>query len=229
VDARLQLDSFSDPHLEVATAAIVSPSGPRLAGKHGLGLLSIGATMSSAGFDALGHHWSVVEERSAEFGRTADRSKWRLVSPMHLADTKDQAIRDMEFGLADWADYSQKTNSAPQFTPGGSNLKETLDWIMNDGIGVIGTVDEAIEKIEQLWEQSNGGFGCFLLLAHNWASWQATKYSYHLFATHVMPHFLKTTRRLAASEAWARSARDELAGKQADAIRAFTEKHQAKP
>ena len=72
-EARLQMDAYSWPHPEIATAAIVSPSGPRLVGKHGLGMISIGATMSKEGFDALGLHWNVVEERAKEFGQQTDR------------------------------------------------------------------------------------------------------------------------------------------------------------
>src|SRR3954451_1697653 len=38
-DARLQLLPYSQPCFEIAVAAMISPSGPRLAGKHGLSLL----------------------------------------------------------------------------------------------------------------------------------------------------------------------------------------------
>src|SRR4051794_31160326 len=38
-DARLQLMPYSDPTLEVAVAASISPTGARAAGKHGIGLL----------------------------------------------------------------------------------------------------------------------------------------------------------------------------------------------
>src|SRR3954470_7867310 len=40
-DARLQLRSYSQPPLEVATAASISPTGAVAAGRHGVGLLSI--------------------------------------------------------------------------------------------------------------------------------------------------------------------------------------------
>ena len=33
-------------------------------------------------------------------GHVADRSKWRLVGPMHLAETREQAERDVEYGIA---------------------------------------------------------------------------------------------------------------------------------
>lgn len=227
VEARLQMDCYSDPHPEIATAAIVSPSGPRLVGKHGLGMISIGATMSAAGFDALAHHWNVVEERAEEFGQQTDRSSWRLVGPMHIADTKDQAIKDVAYGIDAWFDYLQHTAAAPQLGVQGETTKERIDFVIDSGMGVIGTVDEAIEKIEALWKQSNGGFGAYLMFAHNWAPWEQTQHHYHLFANHVVPHFKGTTRRLKANEAWTRSVRDPLAEKQWDAINAWTAKHQA--
>ena len=226
-DARLQLDCYSDPHFEVATAAIVSPSGPRLVGKHGLGMISIGATMSAAGFDALALHWNVVEERAAEFGTSPSRDRWRLVGPMHLADTKDQAIKDVEYGINQWFDYLQHTAAAPQLGVQGENTKERIEFVIESGMGVIGTVDDAITQIERLQEQSNGGFGCYLMFAHNWAPWDETLHHYHLFANHVIPRFKRTDRRLLANEAWTRSVREPLAAKQWDAINAWTAKHQA--
>ena len=47
-DARLQLRPYTHPHFEIAVAAQVSPSGPKLAGRMGFNLLSIGATSHSA-------------------------------------------------------------------------------------------------------------------------------------------------------------------------------------
>jgi limonene 1,2-monooxygenase len=92
VEARLQMDTYTNPLFEIATAAIVSPSGPRLAGKHDLGMISIGAT-SAGGFDAVAHHWNTLTERSAEFGHTPDRSRWRLVAPFHIAETRRSRMR----------------------------------------------------------------------------------------------------------------------------------------
>jgi limonene 1,2-monooxygenase len=51
-DARLHLRPYSNPLFDIAVPAVASPTGPKLAGRHGIGLLSIGAT-TAAGFDAL--------------------------------------------------------------------------------------------------------------------------------------------------------------------------------
>jgi limonene 1,2-monooxygenase len=225
VEARLQMDSFTYPHAEVATAAIVSPSGPRLVGKYGIGMISVGATMSEAGFDALGLHWDVVEERAAETGQETDRSKWRLVGPMHLAETKDKAIKQVEHGIDAWFDYLQHTGSAPQLSVEGESTAERIEFVRESGMGVIGTPQEGIEQIERLEEQSNGGFGCYLMFAHNWANWQDTLQHYNLFANLVMPQFKGTLKRLKANEQWARTNRDELAARQWKAINDFKDKH----
>src|SRR5882672_5341750 len=94
-EARLHLRPYTHPHMEVAVAAVASPAGPRLAGRHGLGLLSLGAT-TAAGFDVLALHWDVMEERAAHYGAVVDRAAWRLVGLMHIAETKEQAYRDVE-------------------------------------------------------------------------------------------------------------------------------------
>src|SRR5947209_3678840 len=108
VDARSQYRPYTDPCFDIGVAAIASPSGPRLAGRYGVGLLSVGATIRDS-FDVLNLHWDVMRERAAEYGTTADRSKWPLVGPMHLAESKDQAIRSARDGLDAFCDYTQHT------------------------------------------------------------------------------------------------------------------------
>ena len=226
VNAKLQLDFYQDPHPEVAAAAIVSPSGPRLAGTHGAGLISIGATMQ-AGIDVLAMHWDVAEARAKECGKTVDRKNWRLVGLMHLADTKEQAIKDVAYGLKEFCDYLQHTTPTPQLVPVGNSVEEYIEWAMSTGAAVIGTYDEAIEQIEKLKVLSNGGFGCYMLFDHNWAPWAAKKHHYEIFADFVIPHFKQTFRRLKQSEQDTRAVRDELAAQQEAAIGAFAEKHKA--
>src|SRR6202171_6027766 len=58
-EARLHLRPYSSPLFDVAVAAVASPTGAKLAGRHGIGLLSVGAT-TAAGFDALALHWNVL-------------------------------------------------------------------------------------------------------------------------------------------------------------------------
>ena len=154
VKARLQLRPYQRPFPEVAVAAQVSPAGPRAAGRFGCSLLSLGAT-TTGGFDVLGSHWEVMEERAAEFSTTVDRGNWRLVGPMHIADTKEQAVADVAFGLADWVDYFERVAALP-IAPDTTNFESLVDALNASGMAVIGTVDDAIAQIERLQEQSGG-------------------------------------------------------------------------
>jgi limonene 1,2-monooxygenase len=225
VEARSQYRPYTDPCFDIGVAAIASPSGPRLAGRYGVGLLSVGATIRES-FDVLHLHWDVMEERAAEYGTTADRAKWRLVGPMHLAETRDQAIREVRYGLDAFCDYTQHTIAAPHFRAAGSTFDERVGWVNDTGLGVIGTPDEAIAQIERLAEQS-GGFGCYLLMAHEWADPDATRRSYELFARHVMPRFQNSTTRLQTSERWSASVQAGLDARQSQALKEWTDKHAA--
>ncbi|MGA2306651.1 MAG: LLM class flavin-dependent oxidoreductase [Acidimicrobiales bacterium] len=224
VQARLQMRPFQRPYPEVAVAAQISPAGPRAAGKFGCGLLSIGATSAAGGFDILGSHWEVMDERAAEFGTTVDRSKWRLVGPMHIADTKEQAIADVAFGLEEWVDYFQRVAALP-IAPDTTNFDTLVDALIASGFAVIGTVDDAVAQIERLRVQS-GGFGTFLLMGHEWADTAATRHSYELFARYVAPQFQDSSRTLTASRDWAAENRPEFIGAAGNAVMSAIVKHQ---
>ena len=67
-------------------------------------------------------------------------------------------------------------------------------------------------------KQSNGGFGAYLMLAHNWADPAATHKSYELIARHVMPHFQGHHLPTLDSAARAEKLRPDLAAKHAKAV-----------
>jgi limonene 1,2-monooxygenase len=223
-DARLQLRPYTHPRFEVAVAAQVSPAGPRVAGRFGLSLLSIGAT-TAGGFDILGSHWVTMEERAAEFGTTVDRSRWRLVGPMHIAETEEQARRDVAFGLAKWVDYFERVAALP-LAPNTLDPDKLVDALMETGFAVVGTPEMAVAQIKRLIEQS-GGFGTFLLMAHEWADREATLHSYELFAREVMPHFQGSLPSLVGSRDWAADNRPEFIGAVGGAIMQAITDHQA--
>ena len=223
-DARLQLRPYSAEGIEIAVAAQVSPAGPRAAGRFGAALLSLGAT-SAGGFDVLGGHWQVMEERAAQFNTTVDRARWRLVGPMHIAETEAQARRDVEFGLAQWVDYFQRVAALP-LAAGGTTVPEMIDAINGSGLAVIGTPEMAAAQIQRLIEQS-GGFGTYLFMGHEWADRQATLASYELFAHEVMPQFQGSAPSLVASRDWAAANREQFIGGAIGAITKAMEDHNA--
>lgn len=223
-DARLHLRPYSNPLFDISAAAVASPAGPRLAGRHGIGLLSIGAT-SAAGFDALALHWDVMEEEAKAHNTTVDREKWRLVGLVHIADTMEQAYRDVEYGMEQWFHYFQAVAAFPQMAVPGDNVKEMIEFVNESGFGAIGTPDMAIAQIERLQAQSNGGFGAYLMLAHNWADPAATHKSYELIARHVMPHFQGHHMSTMGAAARAEKLRPELAEVHMKAVEEMQQKY----
>lgn len=224
-DAKLQLAPYSDGGIPLSVAAVASPTGARLAGKHGIGLLSIGATLTVEGFNALSYHWGIVEERAAAFGTQVDRKNWSLVGLFHLAETEKQAREEVKFGIEPWFHYFQKVAAFPQMTMPGEQLDEMIDVINDNGAGVIGTPDRAREQVQRLWDQS-GGFGCMLQMGHEWANPAATRRSAELFAAEVMPHFQGQAQPTLDAAALAGQARENLAQSQLDAVAHMTKKYQ---
>ncbi len=204
--ARLQMTPYSRPSVEMAVASQVSPTGARAAGRHGLGLLSIGAT-SQAGFNALASNWHIATEQAAEHGQTMDRSRWRLVGPMHIAPTREQALEEAKFGLEKWVYYFREIANLPVVPEGPDPVKAMVDT----GLAVIGTPDDAAARIQQLVDES-GGFGAFLLMDHNWAPWEAKKRSYEMIARYVAPRFQALNANREASMAWVGSNKAEFTG-----------------
>lgn len=220
-DARLQMRPYSSPHPEVAVAAMVTPSGPRLAGEQGVSLLSLSMQVPG-GFAAVGEAWNVVTEQAERHGRPApDRSAWRILGTMHIAETKEQAIEDCTYGLEQFANYF---GGGAGFVPLAASVdgatrtpREYVEaYAANDSV-VIGTPADAIEYIEGLLEQS-GGFGTFLLLGHDWASPERTMNCYRLFAREVVPHFQRQLAAPRVSHDWATGKRGELFGRAGQAM-----------
>ncbi|MGA7132194.1 MAG: LLM class flavin-dependent oxidoreductase [Mycobacterium sp.] len=224
-DAQLQLAPYSDGGIPLAVAAVASPTGARLAGKHGIGLLSIGATLTVEGFNALSYHWGIVEERAAAFGSQVDRKNWSLVGLFHIAETEMQAREEVKFGIEPWFRYFQKVAAFPQMTMPGDELDEMIDILNDNGAGVIGTPEQARAQVQRVWDQS-GGFGCMLQMGHEWANPAATKRSAELFAAEVIPHFQGQAQPTLDAAARAGEMRDSLAQSQIDAVAHMAKKYQ---
>jgi len=212
-EARLQMTPFSRPSVEICVASQVSPTGASAAGRHGVGLLSIGATQSG-GFNALSSNWAIAEEKAKDAGNTMDRDKWRLVGPMHVAETREQARADVRHGLDDWLYYFREVAALPLAPQDGT---DPVDALIASGMAVIGTPEDAIAQIERLQTQS-GGFGAFLMMDHNWANWEAKKKSYELIARYVTPKFQGLNENRETSLKWAAENRPRFMGEAMAAV-----------
>jgi limonene 1,2-monooxygenase len=218
--ARLQMTPYTRPSVEIAVASQVSPTGARAAGRHGVGMLSLGAT-TAGGFNALGSNWAIAEQMARDNGTAMDRSRWRLVGPMHIAETREQARENLRFGFEDFLFYFTKVVALP-IAP--ADVPDPIDSLVQSGFAVVGTPDDAVAQLSRLWEQT-GGFGCFMQLAHNWATWENTKHSWELFARYVIPKFQDLNIRRDASLEWARVNHEAFIGQARSAVSARIAQH----
>lgn len=206
--AKTHLRPYTLPHPEIVCASAITPSGGMLAGKHGFGMLCVAAT-ETAGFDVLDENWRIANQVAAENGQVMDPARLRLVVPMHIAKTREQARADVKDGLARWVEYFDRV--APAGMRGMGAAGDPAELMVNVGRAVIGTPDDAIAMIERL-QAKQGEFGVMLFQSHNWADWEETRKSYELYARFVMPHFAGTNRNRQASYNGLTDAIDRLEG-----------------
>lgn len=185
-EAFLQIKPLQE-HLEIATASSISPSGMKLAGKYGLGVISV-ASYSEEGLAALPTQWSFAETYAAESGATVNRDNWRVMMPWHICETREQAIAEVKDGLLHWHNgYNVETLMRP-----GSeyvdpkNADGFIENMIARGGAIIGTPDDAVDAIAKLYELT-GGFGTLVGFVHDWAPPEALSRSYDMFARYVIP------------------------------------------
>jgi limonene 1,2-monooxygenase len=198
-DARLQLRPYDNVPIEVVTASMFSPSGPRAAGRLGTGLMSMSATAAPA-LSAAGTNWDIACDIAKQHGNTMDRRDWRMIGLVHCAETRSQALEEVEFGLEQWVEYFENVAVIPMVPP--DRRSEPAAHLMESGMAAIGTPDDCIAQIEALWESSQGGFGAYLITDHNWAPFQAKLNSYDMVARYVIPHFQGQNVQRQASYDW---------------------------
>jgi limonene 1,2-monooxygenase len=214
-DAHLQVKPYQKPYMPLFVANTISPSGMVAAGELGCGVLSI-AAFATGGLDGLPKRWAVAEETAAEHGKTVRREDWRLVMPIHIADSKKEALEDVREGGTEWIQkyFIETLGAKIQFEeyPGQPTEEMTVDRMVGRGGAIVGSPDDAISRIRELQEAS-GGFGGLLGLAHEWTSREKTLRSYELFARYVMPQFQGTAAPIEYSNRWAAGQRDMLFNK----------------
>jgi limonene 1,2-monooxygenase len=194
-NARLSVGCFSRPMMELAVTTIRSPAGVVSAGKHGLGLLTLGP-MSDAVLDHHVANWGIYEDECKKHGHAADRGKWRITLMMHIAETREKAFADAAWGFREFNNYSHDIVPAPPAIP--RDTEDLVGAAIEKQVAIIGTPDDAIREIERV-RQKLGGFGAVLLFCNDLAPWPAQQRSFELIAEFVKPHFSRANALRQAS------------------------------
>ncbi len=214
-DSRIQMPPYTEPHMPVFVASTLSPAGPTTAGKHGAGVISLSTFMPADA--SVAKQWQLAEETAAEHGQTVDRRNWRLMMPIYIAETREEAYKDVSVKAYEFQyDYFDQTLGRTFQYDG--KPEDFAQVMAETGGAIIGTPDDAIQAIERLWDVSEGGFGGLLGLAHEWApSWKMYR-SYELFARYVAPHFQGQMDSIQLAQSWAAQNRDALNANEVSAV-----------
>jgi limonene 1,2-monooxygenase len=203
-DAKLQLLPLQE-EMPFAVASQISPSGMTLAGKHGIGIISIGS-LSEEGLNALPTQWGFAEAAAAEHGQTIDRKDWRVLMSWHIAESREQARAEARDGLFRHNnEYITGTLQRP-----GARMFKTPDEAVDKtafvpgAVATIGTPDDLVARIKAVLEKS-GGFGTIVGFVHDWANGENTRRSWDMVARYVVPEIngylagLRTSREFVAT------------------------------
>ncbi len=186
----VHLKPYQKPHPPIAVAGVSDKSETLvLAGERGWIPMSINIIPSRI----LKSHWQSVEEGAKRTGKKPDRSTWRIARDIYIADTTEQARKDVLDGVIarDWRDYflplMRKVRLLPlcKVDPNTPDDEITIEYLL-DNIWIVGSVEDVTNKIRKLYDDV-GGFGYLLAIGHEWEPRDKWMHSMELLANKVMP------------------------------------------
>lgn len=156
-------------NVEIALAGL-SPKSPSLtfAGKNGYLPLSV-----YAGEEAVANHWNVYSEAAAEAGHSVDRSQFRVVRDIFVAETDAEAKRlAAEGGMGEaWMNYLlpvyKQVGLLQAMLPGVDVSEVDIDTLA-EKVWIVGSPETVAEKLAAVQERT-GGWGTTLVYDHDYA------------------------------------------------------------
>ena len=218
-EARLHLRPYSKPRPHLAIASAVTPYGGKLAGRYDLGMLCVMAG-SPNGYDALDYNWELASTRGGGAGpRHGPRQLSRHGAVPHRRDAREgdrecaRRLREVAalllFGQPRGRCGDRHAEHRGNQRRRARRHRHTRRRTARSG--------ELLDK--------TGGFGCILMLAHDWADWEATKRSYELFARYVLPRFEERSAWRSQSMDWMRANREAFSAERKAAAASAVERH----
>src|ERR1043166_7468569 len=171
-DAALQILPLQE-EMPCVVASMISPSGMTLAGKYGIGIISLGS-MSTKGLMSLAQQWEFAEDAAKKANTSVSRANWRVLLSWHVAETREQARREAREGLLRW---HNEYNVGTLMRPGVAPFPSPEDAVEKTAGGeaaasTIGTPDDLVKTIKNVMKLS-GGVGSIIGFAHDWANIEA--------------------------------------------------------
>ena len=186
------LKPLQKPHPPIGIAGFSPGSDTlKLAGERGFIPLSLNLSPSY-----IASHWDAVLEGARRSGRTPDRSEWRVVREVFVAETDDEAYQGCVHSMMGrmMREYLLPLFNDFQFTkylkhdPSVADADVTPEYLVNHG-WLVGSVKTVTRKLDEMYEEV-GGFGTLLLFAFDYADDPDPWFkSMRLLAEEVLPRF----------------------------------------
>jgi limonene 1,2-monooxygenase len=196
-NATLHLRPYSKPHFPIAVASVQSPAGVTLAGKHGAGVLTLAISTGQRGAVDPKAQWAIAEDTAAKHGKTMDRAEWRLVTPLHVAPTRREAIADIKTGALEFLNkyWEDALGNGRGSLPRPNDPDTMVEQLIETGQWIVGSPDDCVASIQRL-QEITGGFGGLMFRAQEHATPEKIRQSYELFARYVAPRFQSSLESL---------------------------------
>jgi limonene 1,2-monooxygenase len=133
-----------------------------------------------------------LEQSAESAGRDPKeaRKNWRIVREVYVAESKEEAIKDIRAGAEQTYDYLKGVGLGDLMKT-DLNMSDgdvTIEWMIENVPWIIGSPEDCIKQIKALYEEV-GGFGGLLFTEHDWVPSYKWERSVELFAREVMPAF----------------------------------------
>lgn len=176
-DATLQMRPYTEPHMPFAMAS-GDPRNVALMGRLG-GKILLGGMP-----ERVEQVYEHLESGAHEAGETASRDQIMLSYVLHLAESRAEAVEGFREGaIREFYEFQVGVNGRPE--PEGTPDDWYEDYLAKH---VIGTPDDAIERLSEI-EEVSGGVGGAIFMSREWAGVEASRESWRLFAERVAPKF----------------------------------------
>lgn len=186
IGLRVHIKPYQKPHPPIAMGGI-SPRSDTLVLAGERGWIPMSLNLVHTGI--VQTHWDAVEEGAQKTGRTPDRSMWRIAREIYVADTTEQARKEvLEGTLAhDFDEYWFNLLPLERFKidPDMPDADVTVEYLL-DNLWIVGSPDDVAAQLRQL-HQKVGGFGVLLAMGHEWTPKEQWLNSMTLLINDVMP------------------------------------------
>lgn len=190
----IQVAPFKNRVPEMAIAGLTGTSSFETAGKNGWGALSVHFTppkfSNNPSFADLETHIGAFEGAASQAGLDPldARRRWRLVRETYVAEDKETAMEQIRKGVKSSYDYLIALGLGPlmKLEESMEDSELSLEWMVENGPWLVGSPDEVVAKVEELYEQL-GGFGTLVLNSRDWITTDLKNRSWELFARFCMP------------------------------------------